>query len=325
MLIVVLYHCCLYWTGTWFVGTPVVSSNLLSIAAQWMNSFHIYGFALVSGYLFFFLRHEKGKYSKFFPFVANKAKRLLIPYAFVALIWVIPFAVYFFRYDAMEIIKRFVLGTSPSQLWFLLMLFDVFVIFYPLSNFFQKRHVLGAVVVILIYGVGLIGSSILPNLFQIFRACTYVPLFWLGFKIRQCGSGWLRKIPALVWLLGDVALFAVTQYLSKMDGIIFKLFYQGSEFLLHIVGALLAFLILQKIADLFNRKERKTIGFLGKNSMPVYLVHQQIVYVFIVLLNGKVNPFIHAGINFIGAMLISLLLSVLLMKFKWTRFLIGEK
>jgi len=205
------------------------------------------------------------------------------------------------------------------------MLFDVFVIFYPLSNFFKQRHILGAVVVILIYGVGFVGSSLLPNLFQVFRACTYVPLFWLGFKIRQCGSGWLRKIPALVWLLVDILLFAVTQYLSKSDGLVFKLLYQGFDFLLHIVGAVMAFVVLQKIADLIKWKERKTIGFLGKNSMPIYLFHQQIVYVFIVLLNGKVNPFIHAGINFIGAMLIALLISVLLMKFRWTRFLIGEK
>lgn len=59
--------------------------------------------------------------------------------------------------------------------------------------------------------------------------------------------------------------------------------------------------------------------------MPVYLFHQQIIYVFISALNGMINPYLHAGINFIGAMSISLLMSTLMMKFKWTRFLIGMK
>lgn len=280
---------------------------------------------MVSGYLFYFLKCESGKYSSFIPFAVNKAKRLLIPYVFVSEIWVIPFALYYLNYDIFEIIKKYALGISPSQLWFLLMLFFVFMFFYPLTSFFEKHNVGGALTVLAIYGIGLAGAQVLPNVLQIFTACMYLPLFWLGFKIRQYRSQRLMKIPSLVWIAADVLLFALVQYLSAFDGFIFMLLNLGFTFLLHVIGALMAFVVLQKLANRVNWKESKVFSFLSKNSMPVYLFHQQVIYVFISLLNGVVNPYLHAVINFIGAMVISLLISTLLMKFEWTRFLIGEK
>ncbi|MGN0647440.1 MAG: acyltransferase family protein [Oscillospiraceae bacterium] len=325
MLLIVAYHCMVFWTGTWFSVNPVYESNILYRISVWFSSFHIYGFALVSGYLFFFLKCEKGKYSSFIPFAVNKAKRLLVPYIFVSLVWVIPFAMYYFHLDTVVIIKRYLLGTNPNQLWFLLMLFFVFMVFYPLTGFFEKHSIGGALTVLAIYGIGLAGAQVLPNIFQIIRVCTYLPLFWLGFKIRQYGSQRLMRIPSLVWIAVDVLLFTLVQYLSGFDATLIKLLNLGLTFLLHIIGALIAFVVLQKLANRVNWKESKVFTLLSKNSMPVYLFHQQVIYVFISLLNGVINPYLHAGINFIGAMTVSLLISTLLMKFKWTRFLIGEK
>lgn len=266
-----------------------------------------------------------GKYSNLRLFIINKAKRLLVPYLFISLIWVIPFSIYFLAYDFTDVIENFAFGISPGQLWFLLMLFCVFVIFYHLSDFFARKNFLGAVTCLVIYGIGIIGSSFLPNVFQVFRACIYLPMFWVGFKIRQNGSQLLKKIPLLVWFIADVLLFVGVQFLSDIDGAIFKLLNLGADFILHIIGALMAFLALQKLADCIKWKKSRVFEFLSKNSMPIYLLHQQVIYIFISRLNGVINPYLHAGINFIGAMVISLLLSALLMRFKWTRFLLGEK
>ena len=268
---------------------------------------------------------DRGGYKEFEPFILNKAKRLLVPYTFVSAIWAIPFALYYLQYNGFDIIKRFVLGASPSQLWFLLMLFFVFMLLYPLTSFFEKHNIGGALTVLVIYCIGLVGSMVLPNVFQILTACQYLIFFWLGFKIRQYGSEPLMKIPSLLWIAADVLLFILIQYLSGFDATIIKLFNLGFTFLLHIIGALMAFVVLQKLANRMNWKESKVFTLLSKNSMPVYLFHQQVIYVFISLLNGVINPYLHAGVNFIGAMVISLLISTLLMKFKWTRFLIGEK
>ena len=166
---------------------------------------------------------------------------------------------------------------------------------------------------------------VLSNIYQIFRACTYIPLFWIGFKIRQYGSGGIRRIPVIIWMVADVLLFTITQCLSSFDGFIFKVINLGVGFVLNITGALMAFVILQKIADKVKWKNSKLFGFLSKKSMPVYLFHQQVIYIFVTWLNGSINPYLHAGINFIGTMVVSLLISIILMKFKWTRILIGEK
>ena len=65
--------------------------------------------------------------------------------------------------------------------------------------------------------------------------------------------------------------------------------------------------------------------FLSKRSMPIYLFHQQVIYFTIIWFNGKVNPYINVAVNFIVAIVLSVIISSILMKFKVTRFLIGEK
>ena len=54
MLLVLLYHSCVFWTGNWWDIPPVYTSNLIGGFATWLNSFHIYTFTLVSGYIFAF-------------------------------------------------------------------------------------------------------------------------------------------------------------------------------------------------------------------------------------------------------------------------------
>lgn len=96
------------------------ASDTLKVLSEWLNSFHIYGFTFVSGYIFFALRYEFGKYQKFSEFIISKAKRLLIPYVFTAIIWVIPISTYFFNYGITDIIAKYVFAVSPGQLWFYL-------------------------------------------------------------------------------------------------------------------------------------------------------------------------------------------------------------
>ena len=98
----------------------------------------------------------------------------------------------------------------------------------------------------------------------------------------------------------------------------------GCGFLLNVVGACMAFVFLVKIAE-YVKWNNKYFQAISKKTMPVYLFHQQIIYFFIYYLNGIVNPFVNATINFCGSMVLSLLIATLLMKFRITRLLIGEK
>lgn len=54
MIFVVLYHSILFWGGgSWLENIPVIyESKSLSIFVAWLNTFHIFGFTLISGYIF---------------------------------------------------------------------------------------------------------------------------------------------------------------------------------------------------------------------------------------------------------------------------------
>lgn len=54
MFLIILGHACDNWVGNWFTETPAIESKGLSILATWLNSFHIFAFTLISGYLFAF-------------------------------------------------------------------------------------------------------------------------------------------------------------------------------------------------------------------------------------------------------------------------------
>lgn len=324
MLLVVVYHSILFWSGNWFTKDPAASAEALSWLSGWLNSIHIYAFVLVSGYIFSYAKREQGKYEKFLSFISNKAKRLLVPYVVIAVAWVIPVQSVFFELDVMTIIEKYVLAESPSQLWFLWMLFDVFIIFWLLSDFFAKHDWLGLAVVLGMYGCGLVGGSVAPNVFQIWTAFRYMPLFWLGFKLRQHGSAMIRRIPALIWIGISIVLFVLVQYLSGFESVTFKLLKIGFTFVMNVAGALMAFVVLQKIADKVNW-DNKFFRFVSERSMTVYLLHQQVICFFIYWLNGLLNPYLHAVVNFVAAMVFSLLIATVLMKFRVTRFLIGEK
>ena len=115
MLLVILYHSCVFWTGTWWDTDPAFDSAGLKMIALWLNSFHIYGFTLISGYLFAY-KVLKGGYNVSWE----------------------------------KIVNAYFLCTFPEQLWFLWMLFGVFVIAWPLRWVFLNRPKVGYLIAVVL-------------------------------------------------------------------------------------------------------------------------------------------------------------------------------
>lgn len=105
---------------------------------------------------------------------------------------------------------------------------------------------------------------------------------------------------------------------------IFKLLLFGGNVLLHMVGAVGAFVILQKFVNRFLLKN-KIVDSLSKHSMVIYLVHQQLIYFSIGWFNGIVPPVVLILINFCFSLAVSLGFSLFMHKTKVTRFLVGSK
>lgn len=270
-----------------------------------------------------------GGYSRFSPFLINKAKRLIVPYVFAMMIWVAPISAYFFHWDTSYLVKKYLLCIDPSQLWFLWMLFGVFAISWPLWKVFSENRLLGAVIALAFYCLGILGNMVLPNVFCIWTACQYVCFFYIGIRLR-CEQGekhwWnVESLPWWGWIIVDILLYVFYVEVSDLNGIIAGILGAGIGFLLHAFGAVMAFAVLQKMAERVHWEKSAWFGVLSSYSMPMYLFHQQIMYFSLIWLNGRVNPWINAAANFTFALTVSLLLSWALMKFKFTRFLIGEK
>lgn len=325
MLFVVAYHCCVFWTGTWFTKDPLLESRTIALIAKWMNSFHIYGFFLISGYIFFYTVCENDRYKSYGTFLKKKIKRLIIPYIFTAIIWVIPFSVIFLKLQLGGIVRNYILATAPNQLWFLLVLFWISNIFYIANSYIKGFPNAIMILLILFYVVGIYMEGKGCNYFQIFTTFRCAIFFFIGYRIRQDESDFLYQIPSTVYIIINGLLFAVLCYIDKNDFFLSGVLVQGIEFLLRIEGAVASFVVLQRIVQRSYMISNRIFKYCIKISMPIYLFHQQLVYISIRLLNGKISPGLHVVVNFIFVLSISALISSLLLKNRITCFWIGER
>ncbi len=323
MLLVTLYHSSVFWGEKWLDLKPIYSSPILCIFSRWLNSFHIYAFVLVSGYIFYYLKYEKKKYANLSGFIANKIKRLIIPYYTVAIFWVIPINIIIYKGLDLGMIIRSLVG-GASQLWFLWMLFWVYIIAWFISDYFYKHNIKSILLVCCFYIVYALCLGKIPNVFQVLNVLLYIPLFLVGFKIRQYSSKFVFKIPVLGWLFIQITLFSIFEKVSAFNGDV-EIIKTILKLPLHIVGAIMIFVFLQKLAIRIKWKDNNILKYMSNRSMTIYLFHQQFIYFTIYMLNGRVNPYINMGVNFVIAIGGSLILTNLIFKNNMSKKLIGEK
>lgn len=325
MFFVILGHSIAFWTGGWFTPiTPIYNSSLLNIVFTWIGSFHTYAFTLVSGYIF----EEKiirGSYREFYPFLKNKIKRLIIPYIFVALFWVIPISNLFFNWNKMDIIRNYVFCENPSQLWFLWMLFWCFCLFWFLRNKCMRFKNLFPSIMFIMFVIGIFGKKYLMNVFCVWNAFQYMIYFYIGMIIRNGDISKIslifKRLKLFQWIELEIIFFAiklgVDKFCVRMNIVIILV-----DLCLQIIGSITVFFILQEIANSIEWN-KKIIKVLIKYSMTIYLFHQQIIYITLYVFNGKIKPVTHVIINLLVSLSVALLLSRMLASIKITRCLLG--
>lgn len=323
MLSIVVYHSMALWMpGGWFTQPPAEANYVLGHIAQWLNFLHIYIFVFASGYLYSYLRVEIKKYGTYKELLVKKAKRLLIPYFFVSAVWCVPLYKIFYDATSENIILNFVFGFGPSQLWFLLMLFVTFaIIYYPTpyicSLSIRKMAVLCLLIYILYLAIGVIIS--LP--FQIGASIKFIPYFILGMNFNKYSTYIKAKMKWLVFLMINLTSYFL--YCILPDGFLtLKIIKSILPYFISIAGI---FFIISLFNKFQNRKiwRSKIYKFLLNNSFSIYLFHQQIIWWTITIWNGILPPVLLAVMNFGVSLFLSALISVVLNRFKVTRFLIG--
>lgn len=321
MLLVVFYHSCLFFEyNWWFTYTrPIYRTEYLCVLVNWLNSFHVHTFVMCSGFLFYYSKsinssqvHKQN--------VVKRFNRLLLPYVFVGFLWVLPIKM-IFKYNMGKVITGLLLGTYSDQLWFLLMLFFVFLIFefiydkIKISNF---NFLIILVVSSIIYYF-LCRFNI--QYFQLHSVFKFIPFFYLGgylYYKRDTLSFSINKVNILLGFIYLILIFcfSLNNIFPKLNCILFQFLSVMEVVIVYIVFVF----ILRKKKNIVNNKIYK---ILERNSFGIYLFHQQIIYFCIVIFNGVVPPVTQVILSFIISLLISLCISIILSKNKLAKKMFG--
>lgn len=183
MFLVVLGHSIAVPNNDW-LSLGIESNSFLRVLNKWIGSYHIYTFVLISGYIFAYIKNERNGYTQIRSFFKTKAKRLLIPYVFIAVVWSIPFNTFFYNFSFVDIIHYYLFCEQPSVLWFLIMLFGCFSIAFLLFDIIKKRSNSILFLSLLFYFIGVFAATKIPNYFQLWSILKFFFFFCLGMVIR---------------------------------------------------------------------------------------------------------------------------------------------
>lgn len=323
LLLLTLSSCCEPFSVSFSDGWSV---SALSFLFGWIDGFGFEAFALVSGYVFYYLKFEKdGGLAKNARFLDDKAKRLLGPYVAVAACWSAPICWLLWGPD--ELAARYLWGCEPGRLELLLALFWLFVGFWRAADFIDRRPLEGAALVFLCFVVGRVSVP-----WGLGRALECAPYFYVGFMIRR--GDWtgkfLTKIPSWSYWTIYTALFIVwrnssafKEYFQQYE-YFNKYFFEagaiGVRFFMALVGATASFVVLRRVVE--RLKENGVWRFWAKRGFTIFLFHQPFVYLVYFGLEGRVPPLFVAALSVILSLTGSVFLAELASKTKWARFLL---
>lgn len=210
MIMIVLYHCLAYNIGNWIeFGETRTYSSFVSAAIHNVAYVALDAFVFISGLLYCRIG-ATGRYDDTSGFLSNKAKRLLAPY----LIWGILLCLVFYgRCHPMDLLGGIL------HLWFLLMLFEVFVIAALSKKFWQKLSLKSSILVMILlvplesvfvksWLLATGGQSDVP-LLGLPATLGYLPVFYFGIITEKFKLYRKINISNRVACTLMVALFAV--------------------------------------------------------------------------------------------------------------------
>ena len=325
VLLVVIGHCTSIYTGGWVFTSPV-NSPIYGLIASYVYTFHVPMLVFVSGSIYYYCRINKGKYSSLKSLIINKLKRLIVPFLFIGILYSISikYIIGMIKGNIINNIKSFILGLNTGHLWYLLMLFDIFIIFYLYEKFILNKKY-SIILNLILFSILYISSGFFTNIFQINRAIQYSIFFYLGYEFFRSKDKLILKLEKLKRksiLIMTPVLIAISLVLilvskMKLSSIMLSKFFS----LINVVIAMICITICYLIVYLINNrmkniiiKERidKLFKVIGKYSFNIYLLHEPIIFIILYFIASKyINPtilvIICLSISIFGSVLISII------------------
>ncbi len=317
---IVLYHSFSFNMGTWsfFPDSPSASveipyfyAMLNTACGMALNSFVFIAAILYARGIF------SGKYAGTVSFVLKKAQRLLVPY----LIWGV--LTYLFFYEICYF-KWFLGGLA--HLWFLLMIFNLFVLAALTRKCWMNASPwVDGVVLIVVFAISQLNIGFIQHhlwIFSINRTLQYIPTFFIGLLLVKYEHRSLpRNFSGYPLILIATTLLLIIDPLVSFPKVIHNV--------LIIVEVWLFYKSLPKfITSLKNSKGQAFLSLIDRNSMGIYILHHTFIWLLVyfssycrelLLNNGNVGGWL----MFLIAFLLSLFCSALIDKLRLSKYLFG--
>jgi len=269
-------------------------------------------FVFISGYIYSYSKLGLDKYNDNLLFIINKIKRLILPYFFVAIFYMIPIRLFlvpdFYQgenfYDIF--IQGILLSKNTGSLWYLLMLFNVFLLFRWMEKYIHKFHWKNVFFLFII-----LHFVKFPQIFQISSAFHHLLYFYLGYLTFQKQSilpNYLMKIRYanicfLVHLLIFSISFYVTNFANYTQPSVVKYTLRLSTPILSILGIAFTYAYLFYFHQRQPKINNTIYHFLDKHNFTIYLFHAPIVYVIASrLVNSTICPFFLISLCFVNCL-----------------------
>ena len=312
---------------------PEIRGNNIVFATvfNWIYSFHMPLFAVISGYLFG-KSIDRYKERTFLTFVKQKFLTLIIPYLSVSIISYVGFAVahqipflsgilsntgynmpQFWR-SVYEILLC--QNNMDRHMWFAYALFFVFVLSYPLSDLVRRP-----------IGIIVAGSLFLLNYYGTLAEVFYrVFYLWIFFTIA-CQENLIDKLLKKGYIVAVLPVHIAT-FIIRNSNVLVP--YEIADALLAmLVGLSGAILVMSFAKNFLQPSANKLLSFLGKESFSIYILHQPFIVSGIcgILLAATNVPhiLICVGTTILGVAVSIFLSKILIGKFEVSRKLILGK
>mgnify|MGYP004438843573 FL=1 len=332
VLLVVIGHCTSIYTGGWVFTSPV-NSPIYGLIASYVYTFHVPMLVFVSGAIYYYCRINKEKYSSIKSLIINKFKRLILPFLFVGIIYSIPikYIIGMTEGNIFSNIKSFILGSNTGHLWYLLMLFDIFIIFYLYEKFILNRKY-SIVLNLILFSILYISSGFFTNIFQINRAIQYSIFFYLGYEFFRSKDKLILKLEKLksksilimTPVLITISLVLILVSKMKLSNIMLSKFFSLINVVIAIICITICYLIVYLINNrmkniIIKEKIDKLINIIGKYSFSIYLLHEPIIFIILYFIANKyISPNILVMVCLSISVSLSMLISVIYMKIKYS-------
>ena len=330
VLLVVIGHCTSIYTGGWVFTSPV-NSPIYGLIASYVYTFHVPMLVFISGSIYYYCRINKGKYTTLKSLIVNKLKRLIVPFLFMGIFYSIPIKYIIGMTDGniFSNIKSFILGLNTGHLWYLLMLFNTFILFYLYERFVLNKKY-SIILNLILFNILYISSGFFTNIFQINRAIQYSIFFYMGYeffrskdklrlKLEQLKT---KNILIMIPILIAISLVLILVSKMKLSNIMLSKLFSLINVVIAIVCITICYLIVYLINNrmkntIMKEKIDKLINSIGKYSFNIYLLHEPIIFIVLYFIASKyINPTILVMVCLSISVSVSILISVIYMKIK---------